>query len=148
VDSIVVNDKLFAEVGELAYAFGFMYTTSGNTITAYIGTKAKTTIQARKGGQLDWLYVDPLELAKNLGYSAKLEKVTDQKTKLERDVLNIEYKQKISCSDFKFWEDAQRFYLASSGSNTVNARERDDIDPYKLDRGLDGLACEFLPRYR
>jgi hypothetical protein len=149
VDSIVVNGKLLAEVGELAYAFGYMYTVSGTTVTAYIGTKASTTIQASRGGQLDWLYIDPLLLAKNLGYTAKLGKTTDPKTKLEQEVLTIEYKQKITCNDFKFWEDAQRFYKASSSTSVIGGSpDFQDQDPYNLDRSKDGAACESLPRYR
>lgn len=151
VNTIVINGKLLAEIGGLSYAFGFQYTIDGTRISANVGTKNKTTIQAVKNGNLGWYYVDPVQIGKNLGYKASIEKVTNPKTKVVEDILEIEYAQKITCNDFKTWEDAQQFFRASSGASVIRPNTNftnKELDPYNLDRSKDGLACEFLPHTR
>jgi hypothetical protein len=143
VDVILKDNKLLAEIGELSYALGIQYTVNDAEVSAYLGSKAKTTVPATKNQSTGWYYVDPLLLGKNLGYRLKLEKVTNQKTKALEDVLKIEYAKKIGCNDFKVWEDAQKFFLASS---LITATDFEERDPFNLDRGKDGAACENLPR--
>ena len=41
-----------------------------------------------------------------------------------------------NCGDFNNWSEAQAFFLAAGGP---------DIDPHRLDRNSDGVACESLP---
>ena len=41
-----------------------------------------------------------------------------------------------NCSDFETWPEAQEFYEAQGGP---------DLDPHKLDRDGDGIACQSLP---
>ncbi len=144
-DTITKNGKLLVEVSELSFALGVQYATNANSVTFMLGRKAKTTVPSFKGGTLDWDYVDLFEVAKNLAYTAKLEKLTDAKTKAVSEVLMVDYPQKILCTDFIYWDDAQKFFNASADNL---ARDFDQRDPYNLDRGKDGLACEFLPRAR
>jgi hypothetical protein len=145
VDTILKNGKLLVEAGELSFGLGVQYMTKAGITTFTLGRKAKTSVPSSKGGTLDWDYVDPFEVAKNLLYSAKLEKVTDAKTKVVTEVLMINYSQKITCNDFEFWEDAQKFFNASAN---ILAQDFDQRDPFNIDPGKDGLACEFLPRAR
>jgi hypothetical protein len=145
VDTILKNGKLLVEVGELSFGLGVQYVTKAGTTTFTLGKKAKTSVPSSKGGAYDWDYVDPFEVAKDLSYSAKLEKVTDAKTKVVSEVLMINYLQKITCNDFVFWEDAQKFFNASAN---ILTQDFDQRDPFNIDPGKDGLACEFLPRAR
>jgi hypothetical protein len=144
-DTITKNGKLLVEVSELSFALGVQFSTKGDSTTFILGKKAKITVPSNKGGTLDWDYADPFEVAKSLAYSAKLEKITDSKTKMVSEVLLVDYPQKISCTDFMYWEDAQKFFNASANNL---AQDFDQRDPYNIDRGKDGLACEFLPRAR
>jgi hypothetical protein len=143
VDTIVKNGKELAEVGELAWALGVQYKVQGSSVTMYLGRKAKITLDGSGGGKFDWIYVDPMLAAKGLGYTLKLEKVTDPKTKIQLDVINIRYPLKIVCGDFVYWQDAQRFYVASTNAIAV---ENADRDPFNLDLGKDGSACDELPK--
>jgi hypothetical protein len=144
-DTITKNNKLLVEVSELSFALGVQFSTKNDITTFTLGKKAKTSVISSKGGTLDWDYVDPFEVAKNLAYSAKLEKITDSKTKVVSEVLIVNYPLKISCTDFLYWEDAQKFFNASANNLATDFDQR---DPYNIDRGKDGLACEFLPRAR
>lgn len=144
VDTIEKNGKTLADIGELSFALGVQYSVSGNNVTVYLGKKIKTVVTGSLGGRFDWVYVDPILVAKNLGYSSKLETITNA-SKVSTDVLTVNYAGAVKCEDFSYWEDAQKFFTASSN---LTAREFDDRDPYKLDRGKDGTACEFLPRMR
>lgn len=143
VDTITKNGKQLAEVGELAWALGVQYTQQGSSIELVLGRKAKITVTGSGGGQFDWVYVDPFVVAKGLGYSAKFEKITDPKTKVQSEVIRLEYTQKISCKDFIYWQDAQKFYLASAKKITEDREER---DPFNLGAGRDGSPCDELPR--
>ncbi len=143
VDSITKNNKVLVEVGELSFALGVQHNTSGDNTTFYLGRKAKTTVPSVQSGERNWEYVDPYMVAKNLNYSIKLEKITDAKTKVQSEVLVVNYTQKITCDDFIFWQDAQKFFNASSNLIATDFEQR---DPYNIDKSKDGLACEFLPR--
>ncbi len=143
VDTIEKNGKLLSEAGELGFGFGIGMTVQGDKIKFYLGKKAQVVVDSTQSGNLGWQYVDALAVAKGLGYTAKLEKVTDKNG--SRDVLNINYPQKITCEDFTYWEDAQKFYNASSN---WRSEKFDEQDPYNIDRSKDKLACENLPRTR
>jgi hypothetical protein len=143
VDTIVKNGKELAEVGELSWALGVQYTVQGSKVTMYLGRKAKITLTGSGGGKFDWIYVDPLLAAKGLGYTIKLEKVTDVKTKVQLDVVSVHYPLKIVCADFIYWQDALKFYVASTN---VLSPENAERDPFNLDRSKDGSPCDDLPK--
>lgn len=139
VDTLEKGSTLLLESGEFAWGLGVQSIVQGNKITFYLGRKAKITVDATLGKN-DWLYVEPYAVAKALGYTVKLEK---KDGKNPTDVLTVNYPSKIACADFATYEDANKFYRASSN---LIGQSFEDRDPYNLDRGKDGSACDELPK--
>jgi hypothetical protein len=130
MDSQLEGGKLYVPAEALSDAMGVRAVSNAGRVTFKLGERVSFTAPSIARDRQP--YVVALEVARGLGFTATLKDTT----------LTLQYEKRVRCEDFKYQEDAQRFYMASSQQSEVKQADR---DPYRLDKDGDGRACMSLP---